>query len=544
MKETIEQLINQALKDTFDLTLDNIIIEVPKDLSNGDFSTNVAMQLARTLKKAPYMIAEELVKGIETTNEITKVEVKKPGFINFFMNKQLYFDVVSEILEKKAMYGTLDIGKGEHYNIEYVSANPTGTMHIGHARGAAAGDTLSRILKKAGFDVTREFYVNDGGNQIHNLALSIDARYQNLFDKNVEMPEDGYYGKEIITLAEAIKAEHGDSYLDHEESYQFFKAYGVKFLLEALKKDLKSFRVEFDVFFSEATLYENNEVKATVDYLKANDYTYEADGATWLKTTLYGDEKDRVIVKSDGSYTYLTPDIAYHKNKLARGFTKLIDILGGDHHGYVPRLKAAIRMVGGEDNLIEVDLLQMVKVIQNGEEVKMSKRSGKALSLIDLIEEVGPDPIRYFFAMRSLNTHMDLDLDLALKQSNENPVYYAQYAHARISSLIETARKKGFEVDESIQTFTTLNSEKAEALAAVLKEYPEVIEESASKRLMHRVPQYIHKLASHLHSFYSDQQIITDDATYVKERLALLSAVQIVLKDALSLVGVEAKEKM
>lgn len=397
--------------------------------------------------------------------------------------------------------------------------------------------------KKAGYKVTKEFYVNDAGNQIHNLAVSLDARYKQLFDIKCDLPEDGYYGKEIIETAKKIKEEVQDKYLK-EDGYEFFRQYGVETLLDHLRKDLGDFRVAFDVWFSEKSLYDNNEVNNVIELLKTTGNTYEEDGATWLKTTKYNDEKDRVIVKSDGSLTYLTPDIAYHKNKLDRGYTKLIDILGGDHHGYINRLKAAIEMVGGKSDMLEVELLQMVKVLQNGEEVKMSKRSGKAITLRDLIDEVGPDPIRYFFAARSLNSQMDLDLDLAIRQTNENPVYYVQYAHARINSIFEKAQENGIDITSLPTTFESLDGEKLYDLVVLLVQYPNVINYAAQERAPHKLTNYITQLASSFHSFYNAQQVITENIKETKERLALLNATKIVIKDALSLIGVSAPNKM
>ncbi len=542
IEHTIQTMIKDALS-SMNAELESIDIEVPNDPVNGDYSTNVAMKLARVLRKAPIQIAKDIVDAFDANDTFKKIEVAPPGFINFYVNKTLYHSVIHTINTQGSAYGDLSLGNGERWNIEYVSANPTGSLHIGHARGASHGDALSRVLKKAGYDVTREFYVNDGGNQIHNLTLSINARYQQAFGNDAAMPSDGYHGKEIIQLAKQIKAEHGDRFLN-EDGYDFFKKYGVEYLLDALRVDLSAFHVDFDVWFSEASLYKKNAVHETVNELKAKGFTYEEDGALWLKTTEFGDEKDRVIIKSDGSYTYITPDIAYHRDKLSRGYTKLIDILGSDHHGYVPRLKASIAMIGGKTDLLEVDLMQMVKVIQDGEEVKMSKRSGKAITVKDLIEDVGSDPIRYFFAMRSLNTQMELDLDLALKQTNENPVYYVQYAHARIASMLRQAQSQGIDLDLSIDSFDTLNNPKIDDVLTALVEYPKVIEEAATKRIPHRVAQYIHKLASALHSFYADEKVIQDDQRATLERLALMHAVKTVLKDALELVGVEAKERM
>ncbi len=522
----------------------NIELEVPKGNENGDYSTNMAMKLARVARKSPFSIAEEIVNLFNMKDLfVTEIKIAKPGFINLYLDKSFLSNIISVINDKGSNYGNLELGEGEHYNIEFVSVNPTGSLHIGHARGASAGDSISRIMKKAGFDVTKEYYVNDAGNQIHNLALSIDARYKQLFNLEVEMPKDGYYGDEIIKAAKTLKSEYGDKYLN-EDSYDFFKEYGVKSLLEVLKKDLNDFGVTFDVWFSEKSLYDKDLVNKTIDYLTKHNFTYELDGALWLKTSEYNDEKDRVIIKSDSTFTYLAPDIAYHKDKLDRGYTKLIDILGGDHHGYIDRLKASIEMVGGKSDLLEVEILQMVKVIQDGEEVKMSKRSGKAITLRDIIDEVGVDPVRYFFAMRSLNTHMDLDLDLALKQTNENPVYYSQYAHARINSIFVTAKAKGFNIKTLPKTFTTLEGEKTFELIQILVNYPITIKQAALQRAPHKITNYVQNLASAFHSFYNDEQVITSDQLKTMERLSLLNATKIVLKDALSLVGVSAPNKM
>jgi len=522
----------------------NIEVETPKDKKNGDFSSNIAMKYARIAKKSPKMIAEEIVNKFNKENVFTeKLDIAGPGFINFYISKSFLTNIIIDINAQGSNYGNLDLGENEHVNVEFVSVNPTGALHIGHARGAAAGDSICRILSKAGFKVTREYYVNDGGNQIHNLALSIEARYKELFGLELKMPEDGYNGPEIITTAKDIIAIVGDKYLT-ENGYEYFRDYGVNSLLDVLKKDLEEFRVSFDVWFSEKSLYDNKVVVSTVEFLKENNFTYELDGALWLKTSEFNDEKDRVIIKSDGNYTYLTPDIAYHKNKLDRGYTKLVDILGSDHHGYIDRLKASIEMVGGKSNLLDVEILQMVKVLQDGEEVKMSKRSGKAITLRDVIDDVGVDPIRYFFAMRSLNTQMDLDLDLALKQTNENPVYYAQYAHARINSIFNTAIGKGYDPKELTDSFESITSDKAFELISLLGAYPDSIKQAALIRAPHRITNYINSLASAFHSFYNDEQVITTDQTTTMQRLTLLNATKIVLKNALELVGVSAPNKM
>lgn len=547
--EQLQLQIKQAIQESlirlgyFDESID-IVLEIPKDKANGDYSANIAMRYARIARKSPLVIAEDIVNGLDVTGlYIRKIDVAKPGFINFYLDQSFVFDTINTILEQGHNYGQQQLGEDEHYNIEFVSVNPTGAIHIGHARGAAAGDSMCRILQKAGYKVTKEYYVNDAGNQIHNLALSIDARYKQQFLDNIEMPEDGYHGPEIIEIARDIQIQEGDKYLK-EDGYAYFRKYGVDRLLAGLKKDLNQFRVDFDVWFSEQTLYDNNEVERVVEFLKENGFTYEHEGAVWLKTSEYGDEKDRVIIKSDGTYTYVTPDIAYHKNKLDRGYTKLIDILGSDHHGYISRLKAAIEMVGGKSDLLEVELLQMVKVLQNGEEVKMSKRSGRAITLGDLMDEVGPDPIRYFFAARSLNTQMDLDLDLAIRQTNENPVYYVQYAHARINSIFETALSRGIEFVSKRYDFNSIDNEKAFELVSFLANYPETIKSAATSRSPHRMVNYIYQLATLFHSFYNSEQVIQADQLKTQERLALLKSCQIVLQDALSLIGVSAPNKM
>ena len=526
-----------------DLNENDIVLEVPKDSKNGDFSTNIAMRLARSLHKAPQLIATDIKNGLDLKKcHTSKVEVAGAGFINFYLDLDYLLEVVPLILSQNDKYGSSNIGKGEKINLEFVSANPTGYLHIGHGRGAAYGDSLARCMKKAGYLVDREHYVNDAGNQITNMGLSVYERYKELFGLPIEFKEDYYHGKEIITIAEMIKSEYGDKFIK-EYDLEFFKNYGTKFLLGNLKKDLKHFNVEFDTWFSEKTLYQTGQVQSTLEKLKQGGYTYESDGALWLKTSAYGDEKDRVIIKSDGNYTYLLPDIAYHANKLSRGYDHLIDVLGSDHHGYIARLKAAVNMVGGDSNLIDVEILQMVRVMENGEEVKMSKRSGKAITLNDLIEEIGTDALRYFYVSKSLSTHLDLDLDLMKKKNNENPVYYAQYAYARIQSIFKNFESLGEKIVYQ-NSFDSIDKNSFKAILMLLVNYQAVIEEVATKRLVHKLCHYLDSLAYALHSYYNDQKVITDDKKQTLEKLTILKALQVVIKDCLYLLGISAPQQM
>ena len=545
IRKEIYEVIKQLgyLDETIIPNSDTIVLEVPKDKSFGDYATNVAMRLAKVARKAPLMIANEICEKVnKNTMHVSKINAVAPGFINLTIDLNYLSEIVTKINNEDSSYGNLTIGEGQHICLEYVSANPTGYLHVGHGRGAAYGASLANIMKKAGYKVNREHYVNDAGNQITNMAKSVYARYEELFGRPLNIPEDGYHGKEIITVAEEFKKQYNDEYLDKFD-LTLFRKFGTEKLLNNLKKDLKSFNVEFDTWFSETSLYETGAVENVLALLNEKGCTYKHEEALWLKTSTYRDEKDRVIVKSDGSYTYLLPDIAYHANKLSRGYTHLIDVLGADHHGYIDRLHAAVSMVGGDSNLIDVEILQMVRVIENGEEVKMSKRSGKAITLIDLINEVGTDALRYFYVEKSLSTHMDLDLGLMKQKSTDNPVYYAQYAYARICGIFEKWTQAGNEFTPATE-FKVLDLNKIKELLLTLIKYPKVIEEAATKRLVHKLPQYINELASALHSFYNDEKVITDNHQEVIEKLTVMKAVKIVLKDALSLIGVSAPEKM
>lgn len=539
----LQDNIKHIIKDFGVTDSIDVFFEIPKDTTFGDYSCNVAMRLAKTLHKSPIMIAKDIVEKIDKeNNHLSKIDVAGSGFINFYLDRKYLSNVVFQILKEEENYGNIDVAHGEKVMLEYVSANPTGFLHIGHGRGAAYGDSLARIMKKAGYVVLREHYVNDAGNQINNLAYSIYERYKELFGLPCELKDDYYHGKEIITIAELIKEKNGDKYLN-EEWYAYFRKFGVDYLLDGLKRDLKDFNVTFDNWFSEKSLYDSGAVEKTLKSLIDNNHTYENEGAIWLKTTEYGDEKDRVLVKSDKSLTYLTPDIAYHANKLSRGYDYLIDVLGADHHGYIARLKAAIAFVGGNPDKVNVEILQMVRVIQNGEELKMSKRSGKAITLRDLMDEIGTDALRFMYSSKALSTHMDMDLDLAIKQSTDNPVYYVQYAYARIASLfrtLESNKQKFVPVSE----FIKLAPNKYEKIIMILLQYPLIVEEAALKRLPHKICQYAISLATVLHSFYNDEKILTDDLDEVNEKLTLLKSVQIVLKNSLSLIGVGVKEKM
>ncbi|MCC2115972.1 arginine--tRNA ligase [Bacillus halotolerans] len=550
MKDVLKEEIKAAVLKAGlaeESQIPNVVLETPKDKTHGDYSTNMAMQLARIAKKAPRQIAEEIVTSFDKGKaSIEKLDIAGPGFINFYMDNQYLTKLIPSVLEAGEAYGETNIGNGERVQVEFVSANPTGDLHLGHARGAAVGDSLCNVLAKAGYDVSREYYINDAGNQINNLALSVEVRYFEALGLEKPMPEDGYRGEDIISIGKRLAEEYGDRFVNEEESERlaFFREYGLKYELEKLRVDLENFRVPFDVWYSETSLYQNGKIDKALDALREKGHVYEEDGATWFRSTTFGDDKDRVLIKKDGTYTYLLPDIAYHKDKLDRGFDKLVNVWGADHHGYIPRMKAAIEALGYEKGTLEVEIIQLVHLYKNGEKMKMSKRTGKAVTMRDLIDEVGLDAVRYFFAMRSADTHMDFDLDLAVSTSNENPVYYAQYAHARICSMLRQGEEQGLKPAADLD-FSPIQSEKEYDLLKTIGGFPEAVAEAAEKRIPHRVTNYIYDLASALHSFYNAEKVIDpENEEKSRARLALMKATQITLNNALQLIGVSAPEKM
>ncbi|WP_286059365.1 arginine--tRNA ligase [Bacillus mojavensis] len=550
MKDVLKEEIKAAVLKAGlaeESQIPNVVLETPKDKTHGDYSTNMAMQLARIAKKAPRQIAEEIVTSFDKGKaSIEKLDIAGPGFINFYMDNQYLTKLIPSVLEAGEAYGETNIGNGERVQVEFVSANPTGDLHLGHARGAAVGDSLCNVLAKAGYDVSREYYINDAGNQINNLALSVEVRYFEALGLEKPMPEDGYRGEDIISIGKRLAEEYGDRFVNEEESERlaFFREYGLKYELEKLRVDLENFRVPFDVWYSETSLYQNGKIDKALDALREKGHVYEEDGATWFRSTTFGDDKDRVLIKKDGTYTYLLPDIAYHKDKLDRGFDKLVNVWGADHHGYIPRMKAAIEALGYEKGTLEVEIIQLVHLYKNGEKMKMSKRTGKAVTMRDLIDEVGLDAVRYFFAMRSADTHMDFDLDLAVSTSNENPVYYAQYAHARICSMLRQGEEQGLTPAADLD-FSPIQSEKEYDLLKTIGGFPEAVAEAAEKRIPHRVTNYIYDLASALHSFYNAEKVIDpENEEKSRARLALMKATQITLNNALQLIGVSAPEKM
>lgn len=546
LKEGIKEAIIKAELATEE-EIPTILLEKPKQKEHGDFATNIAMQLAKIAKKAPRAIAEDITNELDLkTASVKQIDIAGPGFINLHMDHSYLTDIVPTIMKEDADYGKSDVGQGTKIQVEFVSANPTGDLHLGHARGAAVGDSLCNVLAAAGYDVEREYYINDAGNQIDNLALSVEARYMQALGQEKSMPEGGYQGKDIIKLSEKIVQDDGDKWINvsEEERLSHFREIGLAYELEKIKKDLEVYGVPFDHWFSETTLYQEGKVEAALDILRQHNVTYEADGATWFKTTDYGDDKDRVLVKTDGSYTYLAPDIAYHKNKLDRGFDKLINIWGADHHGYIPRMNAAIQALGYSADTLEVDVVQMVSLFEDGQRVKMSKRTGKAITLVQLMEEVGKDAMRYFFNMRSSDSHLDFDMDLARSESNENPVYYVQYAHARICSMLRQAEEKGFAINEEYNA-DLLTSEKELELLRLLGEFPQVIVEAAEKRIPHKITQYVFELSTALHSFYNAEKVLDENNTeQTLARIALIKAVRITLVNGLKIIGVSAPESM
>ena len=544
LKELLaSSVIKSGLLDTIDAS--SIVIEIPRDNANGDYSSNIAMQLTRQLKRNPREIASLLVENIDLDSGlISKVDIAGPGFINMFVNKTSMTSIIGEVLQEKDAYGRSTYGNKVKYDVEFVSANPTGDLHLGHAKGAAVGDSICRILDAAGYDVTREYYINDAGNQINNLAASLFARYKQAFGIECELPKDGYHGKDIIGIAAKVKEEYGDEFLnkDYEEVRQTFRDIGVKFELQKIKDILAEYRVHFDVWSSETKLYENDMIRPTLEKLKEKGYTYEQDGALWLRSTDFGDDKDRVLIKGDGSYTYLTPDIAYHLSKFNRGYDFLVDLLGADHHGYIARMKAAMQALGYNANQLEIDIMQMVRMVQNGEEVKMSKRTGNAVTIKDLIEDIGVDAARYFFVCKAASSRFDFDLDLATSKSNDNPVFYAQYAHARMCSILAQAKKLDIELTDH---FELIKEDKEIELVKHINEFRNVVIDSATSRAPHKIANYIQKLAQLFHSFYGECKVLdVENKELSAQRLALVEATRITLRNALNLIGVSAPEKM
>ncbi len=535
MKEILIEEIKKVLKD---LSIEEVEVEVtkPAQEENGDFSTNVAMKLAKTLKKNPLVIAEELV-GKINNDQIIKIEIKSPGFINFFVKKDYLLENINTVLEQKENYGSSNIGNGKKINIEFVSANPTGILHLGNARGGAYGDSLARILKFSGYDVTKEYYLNDSGVQIDNLGLSILARYKEICGIPFEMPENGYYGKEIVDIAQSIYDAYKDTYLDKPIGY--FKELGTKEMVSHIIADLKEYRIEYDTFTSEKAIKEKYNINELLDTLKKNDYIYEKDGAIWFKCSEIFDDKDHVLIKEDGTMTYFVPDIAYHMDKVNRGFDKMIDVLGTDHHGYVARLKSSYKAVGNDPESLEVKLLQLVRLVENGEVVKMSKRTGKSVTLKELIDEVGVNAARYYFSKYSLDTQMDFDLNLAKSKSNENPVFYVSYAYARICSIL-----KDQETLKKPEKYIAINDDTSYNVLEKVYEFPEVVENAALKELPHLITNYVYELASLFHLYYAKNRILTDNEEETLENINLIRCVKQTLFNALDLIGVIPPEQM
>lgn len=552
MKETVIQGIKAALAaavsagDLPDGEYPDVLLEVPPQKEFGDFATNIAMQSARIAHKSPRMIADVILKHLDAP-WLEKAEVAGAGFINFFLKHDIIYDTLCHILEQGKQYGQAPLRAEDTVQVEYVSANPTGPLHVGHGRGAAYGSALVNLLRAAGYNVQSEYYINDAGNQMNNLAVSVNARYLELLGKKAEIPENGYHGADIIDTARAIIEQDGDKYLqmDEKDRLEIFKNRAYEEKLKALKRDLESFNVTFDKWFSERTLHPEA-IKKACETLKGNGNMYEKDGALWLKSTAYGDDKDRVVIRDNGVPTYLAADIAYHKNKYERQFKKLINIWGADHHGYVARVKAAMAALGLDPNQLEILLLQMVSLFRNGELVKMSKRTGQAITLNELIEEVGTDAARYFFIMRSLDTQLDFDLDLAKSHSNENPVYYIQYANARIFSIYKQIAENGdvFDMTWKNTKWDKLKEERELALIKKMAAYPEEIRKAAADRAPHRIAHFVYEMAGLFHAFYNNCHIIQSDKELEEARLALVTAVQITIANCLAVLGISAPETM
>lgn len=551
LREIIEAAFRAAIQkgDLPEAEIPAFKIEIPADRSHGDYSANAALVGARVFRTAPPKIAAAVLSEIKLDGTcFESCEMAGAGFLNFRLSPAYYADILSDVAEKGEAYGSSDFAAGKRALVEFVSANPTGPMHVGNARGGAMGDTLAEVLTRAGYQTEREFYINDGGNQIEKFGLSLDIRYRQHFGDAVEMPEDSYHGQDIIDHAAAFAAIHGDKYIhaDEAERRKALVAYALPLNIEGLERDLLKYNIQYDTWFHESTLHNSGAAKQVIDILTEKGFTYEQDGALWLKAEQFGCDKDFVLVRSNGLYTYIVPDIAYHYNKLCiRNFDLAVDILGADHHGYVPRLKAALQALGVDPERLQVVLMQMVRLIKEGEIVKASKRSGKAITLVTLLEEVPIDAARFFFNLREANSHCDFDLDLAVEESSQNPVYYCQYAHARICSILAKLNEKGIEAvfaDREALCLLTASEEK-ELIRHIAALTGEIV--TAAQALdPSRITKYAVDLAALFHKFYNACRVDVPDEALRNARLSLCMATRSVMKTVLSMLKVSAPESM
>lgn len=552
LKNIIEQAVKKAVSNGAlpEAEMPQFNIEKPANKDNGDYSTNVAMAGARAFKKAPRMIAEAIASCIDLDGTaFERVEIAGPGFMNFFLSQQFYSDVLKDVFSCGKDYGKSDYGQGKRVLVEFVSANPTGPMHIGNARGGAIGDCLASVLDWAGFSVNREFYVNDAGNQIEKFATSLEVRYLQHYDSSIELPEDAYHGQDIVEHAENFIKEYGDKYVnaDSKERRKALVDFALPKNIAGLERDLGRYRITYDKWFRESTLHNDGSVQRVIDALKEKGVTYEQDGALWFKASEYGNDKDIVLVRANGLPTYIVPDIAYHYNKLVtRGYDKAIDVLGADHHGYVPRMKAALTALGLDASRLDCVIMQMVRLVREGETIKLSKRSGKAITLNTLIDEVPLDAARFFFNLREPNSHFDFDLELAAKQSSENPVYYVQYAHARICSIIKKAQEQGVELKTpGDDELALLNSKEEKDLIRHLSLLTDEIVSAAKSYDPAKITHYVIELATLFHKFYNAQRVMLDDNEgLVQARLFLCKAVKDTIYNILTMLKITAPEVM
>jgi arginyl-tRNA synthetase len=552
MQKQLRELLTRAIEKTAKggelnaTELPPLFFEPPKQREFGDLATNVAMLWAKSAKKSPRVIAETILKNIEDRDGIlARKEIAGPGFLNFTFSPKFYYAQLRELAAGN--YDRVDLGRGEKVQVEFASVNPTGPLHVGHGRVAVIGDVLARLHEATGFDVEREYYVNDAGNQIENLGLSIYARYRELFGERVDFPEDGYPGDYVKEIASAVKQQQGDKYLDGDlpGAVSFFREYGGASLLDTIRVQLREFGIQFDSFFSEKAMRGRSEVAQAMDLLRARGLLYSQDGAEWYKSTQFGDDKDRTVIKSDGELTYFASDIAYHRNKYERKFHKLINVWGADHHGYVPRLKAAMQGLGYNPDVLKVVLVQMVQLTRGGEPVRMGKRTGEFVSLEEVLEEVGRDAARFFFLMRKSDSHLDFDLDLAKQQSSDNPVFYVQYAHARVASIFEQASKNGLELGDR-GTVAVERLELVEELELIRKmiQFSDVLEDSVRELEPHRIVFYLLDLAGEFHRYYNRYRVILEDRDLSRARLLLLENVQQTIRRGLEILGIGAPLKM